>query len=126
MTQSDLDTEKEKERRSMHYWLHRCKHEGGLDILDRENRLTIGFSPCASDEETVRSIREKDRELFEERCKVLYAGKCGGSDGPDGGARHRGDAQRSLFQTRDTDPGDRKLKRQQKKRGKNGNCDPEW
>jgi len=34
----------------MSYWLHRVeKHCNGLDILFKENRLTIGFSACAID-----------------------------------------------------------------------------
>ena len=58
----------------MNYWLHRCKHEGGFDILDRESRLTIGFADCAKNEDMVDCIRKKDGIRFDEVYRKIYDG----------------------------------------------------
>lgn len=59
------------------YWLHRCeRHENGLEILDRENRLTIGFADCANDHEMVSVIQSKDQDRnFDRIYKEIYQGE---------------------------------------------------
>lgn len=58
------------------YWLHRCEnHEGGLEILDRENRLTIGFADCANEPEMVSAIQQKNDDLFNRLYEETYGGE---------------------------------------------------
>lgn len=58
------------------YWLHRCeRHENGLEILDRENHLTIGFADCADEPEMVSAIQQKDGDLFDQLYKEIYRGE---------------------------------------------------
>lgn len=61
--------------KAMNYWLHRCAHEGGWDILDGEHRLTIGFSKCANTPEMVEVIRRKEDERFDEEYAKVYGGE---------------------------------------------------
>ena len=58
------------------YWLHRCeRHENGLEILDREKRLTIGFAKCAKDTEMVSVIQRKDEPSFDPLYRKIYGGE---------------------------------------------------
>lgn len=59
----------------MTYWLHRCKHEGGWDLLDNEKRLTIGFSDCANDADMLEAIQKKAGDKFDEIYKTIYGGE---------------------------------------------------
>lgn len=59
----------------MNYWLHRCKYEGGFDILDKEHKLTIGYSECAKDNRVVNAIREKNGKAFDESYEAVYNGE---------------------------------------------------
>ena len=59
----------------MNYWLHRCKYEGGLDILDKEHRLTIGYAACANNTAMVKAITEKDGAFFDEAYRNVYGGE---------------------------------------------------
>jgi len=58
----------------MNYWLHRCAYEGGLDILDREHRLTIGFSDCAAHPSMVAAIQTSDGNAFDACYREVYSG----------------------------------------------------
>ena len=52
------------------YWLHRVSYEGGLEILERENRLTIGFSAVAK---SVEACEAMDKRNYAEFCKAYTA-----------------------------------------------------
>lgn len=66
---------KHKRTNQMNYWLHRCKYEGGLDILEKEHRLTIGYSACANNAAMVKAIIEKDGNAFDEAYRGVYDGE---------------------------------------------------
>ena len=57
-----------------HYWLHRVSHEGGLDILQKEGVLTIGFSDMAANEATKVAIKNCDYGAFCRAYTDVYAG----------------------------------------------------
>lgn len=58
----------------MNYWMHRCRYEGGFDILDKEHRLTIGYSDCAKDAAMVKAVIEKDGVAFDAAYRKVYNG----------------------------------------------------
>ena len=58
----------------MNYWIHRCAYEGGHQILDKECRLTIGFSACADSGEMVAAIEKRDGKAFDEIYESVYEG----------------------------------------------------
>lgn len=58
----------------MRYWIHRCKYQGGFEILDKENKLTIGFSDCANNEEMVNTIKRNAGKEFDDIYKEIYGG----------------------------------------------------
>lgn len=47
---------------------------GGHEILDKEHRLTIGFSDCAKSSEMVRAVENKDGNAFDSIYKSVYGG----------------------------------------------------
>lgn len=58
------------------YWMHRCNHESGLVILDKEQRLTIGFSDCANHSEMLETIQNKDQnKCFDRLYEDIYNGE---------------------------------------------------
>lgn len=60
----------------MNYWLHRCEnHHSGGAILDKEQRLTIGFSACANSEEMVHVVEKKDGIAFDNLYRAIYGGE---------------------------------------------------
>lgn len=59
----------------MQYWIHRCKFQGGFEFFDKENRLTIGFSDCASNDEMLDAIRRKDGNRFDTVYQKIYNGE---------------------------------------------------
>lgn len=58
----------------MKYWIHRCKFEGGFEHFDKENRLTIGFSDCAKNEQMLEAIKQENGELFDSVYRAVYDG----------------------------------------------------
>ena len=58
----------------MHYWIHRCAYMGGHEILDKENRLTIGFSACAKHQKMVEVIQHKRDDEFDAVYETVYGG----------------------------------------------------
>lgn len=58
----------------MNYWIHRCAYEGGHEILNKEHRLTIGFSACANHPKMVEVIQKKDDANFDAVYETVYAG----------------------------------------------------
>ena len=58
----------------MGYWIHRCAYEGGHQILDKEHRLTIGFSKCAESSKMVAAIEKRDGKTFDEIYESVYEG----------------------------------------------------
>lgn len=59
----------------MQYWIHRCKYQGGFEFFDKENRLTIGFSDCANDEDMLDAIRKNDGDQFDTVYREIYKGE---------------------------------------------------
>ena len=59
----------------MNYWIHRCAYEGGHEILDKEYRLTIGFSDCAKSVEMISAIERRDGRSFDEIYESVYGGE---------------------------------------------------
>lgn len=59
----------------MTYWLHHCSYENGLEYLKKENKLTIGFSDCALNDEMLDAILRKDGRKFDEVYAKVYSGK---------------------------------------------------
>ena len=47
-----------------HYWLHRASYEGGLVILEKEKKLTIGYSDAASNDEMNTALASKNYDSF--------------------------------------------------------------
>jgi hypothetical protein len=47
-----------------HYWLHRASYEGGLVILEKEKKLTIGYSDAASNDEMNMALASKNYDSF--------------------------------------------------------------
>lgn len=58
----------------MNYWIHRCAYMGGHEILDKENRLTIGFSDCANSKEMVFAVEKHDGKAFDKVYEDVYCG----------------------------------------------------
>ena len=57
-----------------HYWLHRASYEGGLNILEAENKLTIGFSDATQSKDMDKAIESKDYDLFRRAYRDVYNG----------------------------------------------------
>lgn len=57
------------------YWLHRVKHEGGLSILEKEKKLTIGFSDVRGDREASAALERKDYAVFCREYERVYGGE---------------------------------------------------
>ena len=60
--------------RSKHYWLHRVSHEGGLEILQKEGILTIGFSDVAASDAAKTAMRNHDYRAFCRAYTEVYKG----------------------------------------------------
>lgn len=58
----------------MNYWIHRCAHMGGHEILDKEHRLTIGFSDCANSAEMIAAVAKRDGKAFDTIYESVYGG----------------------------------------------------
>ena len=58
----------------MKYWIHRCKYQGGFEHFDKENRLTIGFSDCANNEQMLEAIKQDNGESFDSVYRAIYGG----------------------------------------------------
>lgn len=58
----------------MNYWIHRCAYEGGHEILNKEHRLTIGYSDCANHSKMVEVIQKKDDANFDAVYETVYGG----------------------------------------------------
>ena len=59
----------------MNYWIHRCAYEGGHEILEKEHRLTIGFSACANNQKLVDAVQKKNSSDFDSAYKTVYDGE---------------------------------------------------
>ena len=59
----------------MKYWIHRCKYQDGFEHLDKENRLTIGFSDCANNEQMRDAVERHDDKDFDNIYKNIYGGE---------------------------------------------------
>ena len=58
----------------MRYWIHRCKYQGGFEHFEKENRLTIGFSDCANNEQMRDAIAKNAGKEFDEIYHNIYGG----------------------------------------------------
>lgn len=59
----------------MNYWIHRCAYMGGHDILDKEHRLTIGFSDCAKDPDMAAIVKARNGKKFDPAYEKVYGGE---------------------------------------------------
>ena len=62
------------EKMEKHYWLHRASYEGGLTILKKDKKLTIGFFDATRSEEMDKAIENKDYDLFCRAYRDVYNG----------------------------------------------------
>ena len=56
------------------YWLHRVSHEGGIGILEREHKLTIGFSAVASSKAARQAMEQGNYNAFCAAYTQVYKG----------------------------------------------------
>ena len=57
-----------------HYWLHRASYEGGLVILEKEKKLTIGYSDADSNDEMNMALSSKNYDSFCQAYTNVYNG----------------------------------------------------